>query len=113
MTLREARCQFTECLAKLILYARSLGYEVAFDEVTERLTEKDKTSDHMPGSLHHLGLAADLLLYLAGKYLTQTIDYQFLGEWWENLGKQLGLPLAWGGRFKDGNHFSLAWEGKK
>lgn len=113
MTLREARCQYTECLALLILRAREQGYEIALDEATERITAKDPTSDHMKGSLHELGLAADLLLYREGTYLTNTDDYKPLGEWWEALGVKRNLPLAWGGRFKDGNHFSLGWGGKK
>lgn len=113
MTLREARCAFSRSLATLILHAYEQGYEAAFDEVTDRVTAKDPTTDHMKGSLHELGLAADILLYKGGVYLTKTEDYQQLGEWWEAYGKEQGLPLAWGGRFKDGNHFSLAWGGKK
>ena len=114
MTLREARCKFSSALASLILQAEALGYEIALDEGMERLTAKDPTSDHMPGSLHHSGLAQDVLLYLNGEYLTRTEDYTALGEFWEGLGKTLNLPLAWGGRFthKDGNHFSLTWGGK-
>lgn len=112
MTLREARCAFTRHLATLVLRAGDLGYEVAFDEVTERLTEKDPTSDHMPGSLHHHGLAGDLLVYKDGKYLTSTDEYTALGELWEQMGRESGLPLTWGGRFRDGNHFSLKWNGR-
>jgi len=113
MTLREARCAFTLALAYLIIEARTRGFEVALDEATERLTEKDPTSDHRLGSLHHDGLAADLLLYKAGVYLAKTEDYRPLGEWWEAYGFANKLPLAWGGRFNDGNHFSLSRGGKK
>jgi hypothetical protein len=86
---------------------------VALDEATERLTAKDPTSDHMPNSLHHIGLAADLNLYWEGKYLSRSVDHRELGEWWEKLGDTLGLPLCWGGRFNDGNHYSLEWQGRK
>jgi len=113
MTLRQARCAFSICVAELILYAVSQGYEIALDEGTERLTEKDPTSDHKTGSLHHIGLAQDLLLYLKGVYLTDTPSYAFLGQFWQELGIKKGLPLAWGGDFNDGNHFSLAWQGRK
>ena len=121
MTLREARCAYSACVAELILYALSLGYEVALDEGTERLTEKDPTSDHMKNSLHHLGLAQDVLLYLKGVYLTKTEDYAVLGTFWKELGVKKGLNLTWGGDFvgsdgkpkPDGNHFSLSWNGMK
>ena len=113
MTLREARCAYSVCVAELVLYAVSQGYEIALDEGTERLTEKDPTSDHRKGSLHHLGLAQDVLLYRAGRYLTQTHEYEALGLFWEELGTKRSLPLAWGGRFNDGNHFSLSWQGFK
>lgn len=113
MTLREARCAFTLAVADLIAWAVMHGYEVALAEGMERLTERDPTSDHMPNSLHHVGLAQDLDLYRDGKYLTQTEDHRPLGEKWEELGRRRGLPLAWGGHFKDGNHYSLAWGGRK
>lgn len=113
MSLRQARCDFSRCLADLIIHATELGYEAAFDEVTERITEKDPTSDHMKGSLHHIGLAGDVLLYKDGKYLTSTEEYLPLGTFWESLGITRNLPLRWGGRFKDGNHFSYEWGGKK
>jgi len=113
-TLREARCKFSVALATLVLRAGDLGFDIAFDEVTDRKTDKDQTTDHMPGSLHELGLAADLLLYKDGRYLTDTLDYTALGELWELMGQQADLPLTWGGRFqkRDGNHFSLKWNGK-
>jgi hypothetical protein len=120
MKLSMARCLFTSCLADLIreIYKHPSGlYYVAFDEVTERLTEKDPTSDHMKGSLHHLGLAADLNLYIDDGgtliYLGRTEDHMPFGIWWENYGIKLGYPLRWGGRFGDGNHYSWEWEGRK
>ena len=90
------------------------AFEVALDEGTERITAKDPTSDHSPNSLHHLGLAQDVLLYRNGIYLTSTEQYLFLGAFWKSLGIQKKLPLAWGGDFKnaDGNHFSFAWQGR-
>ena len=115
MTLREARCAYSVCVAELVLYAVSQGYEAALDEGTERLTAKDTMSDHMKGSLHHAGLAQDLLLYLKGVYLTKSEDYAFLGRFWKELGVKKGLHLTWGGDFAkpDGNHFSLSWNGFK
>lgn len=114
MKLGQARRAYSKALVQL-LYEElpKLGIEFAFDEVTERLTAKDPTSDHRTGSNHHLGLAADILLYRNGVYLTKTEDYKELGEAWERLGILLSLPLRWGGRFSDGNHFSLEWLGRK
>lgn len=114
MTLREARCRYSHALALLVVYAYEIGLEVAFDEVIDRVTEKDPTTDHMKGSLHEVGLAADLLLYKDNRYCTDTSDYTVLGEHWEQMGKALDLELMWGGRFtkRDGNHFSLKWQGK-
>lgn len=110
LSLRQARCEFTRLVARLIDKAILLGKVPALDEGMERLTPKDPTSDHMKNSCHHVGLALDLILYdQAGNYLTKTEDYRRLGEWWETL-----HPLArWGGRFNDGNHFSFEWEGRK
>ena len=115
MTLRQARCAYSICVAELVLYAVSQGYEVALDEGTERITEKDPTSDHRKGSLHHLGLAQDLLLYLKGVYLRDSAQYLFLGQFWKELGVKKGLNLTWGGDFTspDGNHFSMGWNGLK
>ena len=104
MTLREARTTFTLLLCRLVLWAETKGYLIALDETTERITEKDPTSDHMKNSLHHLGLAADLLLYRDGVYLSKTSDYKEVGEHWETMHQH----CRWGGRFFDGNHFSFA-----
>jgi hypothetical protein len=60
-------------------------------------------------SLHLERLAVDLNLFVDGLYQERTEDYRPLGEYWESLGG------AWGGRFTraDGNHFSLAYEGRQ
>lgn len=60
-------------------------------------------------SNHRYRLAADIHLFRGGEYLTSTEDHQPFGEYWETL-----HPLCrWGGRFKDGNHYSLEWNGRK
>ena len=62
-------------------------------------------------------LAIDLDLFKDGEgfemgckvYLTKTEDHRKLGEFWESL-----HPLCrWGGRFGDGNHYSLEHGGVK
>jgi hypothetical protein len=111
MKLSEARCVFSLCLADLVIAAHVMGYDVAFDEVTDHLTAKDPTGDHKANSNHYIGLAGDLILYKDGIYLTKTEEYEPLGLAWENMGKLKSLPLVWGGRFsnEDGNHFSYQW----
>jgi hypothetical protein len=114
LTLRTARCRFTEALAELIKFATTRGYELALAEGMDRKTTKDPTTDHMPNSLHEIGLAQDIDLYLGGVYLADSEDHVMLGTFWEDYGVEHGLPLAWGGNFKkpDGNHYSLRWQGK-
>ena len=96
-TYREKRCRFTKILAKLILYANSLGYEVAIDRA------RDDNSKY----LHKYSLAADLNLYKDSKYLRSTKSHELLGLYWESMGG------SWGGRFSDGNHYSLAYRGMR
>lgn len=64
---------------------------------------------------HKLRLAIDINLFrdIDGDgvldYLELTEHHRALGEWWE---KQHPL-CRWGGRFFDGNHYSLEHEGVK
>ena len=50
-------------------------------------------------------LAVDFNLFKDGKFLQSTDDHKELGEFWEALGG------TWGGRFDDGNHYSLKYRG--
>jgi len=102
-TLREDRVKFTGMLARLLAFAESRGYEVAIDFV-KRCAECPVGTAK---SLHKDGLAVDLNLYKAGRYLRTTEAHKPLGEFWEALGG------AWGGRFGDGDHYSLARGGRK
>ena len=112
MTLSEKRSTFTRVLAALISRAGALGYDVALDQVKRTQREADAYAEAGRGisnSLHTLGLAADILAYRNGNYLSYSEDYRKLGECWESL-----HPLCrWGGRFSkpDGNHFSFEHEG--
>jgi len=58
--------------------------------------------------MHKLRLAEDLILDLNGVWLQKTEDYKVAGEIWESLHEL----CRWGGRFKDGNHFSLTHDGR-
>lgn len=67
-------------------------------------------------SLHLNGLASDLLLFQHGAYLTQTEAYESLGGQWEGFSgiyDEEELRFVWGGRFRDGGHFSIAHRGRR
>ena len=100
MTLRQKQSLFIQKLALLYLYADSLGYELS-------LGDAYATTGHMKDSLHGLRLAQDLNLFKDGKWLIKTEDHKPLGEFWESIGG------TWGGHFGDGNHYSLAHQGRK
>ena len=111
MTLGEAQRKFPTMVAKLIEFAYDNGYELTFGDAY-----RDPRLHGNPGikqgygaahSNHKIRLAIDLNLFKNGKYLSASEDHKELGEFWESLGG------AWGGRFNDGNHYSLEWEGRK
>jgi len=91
--------------ALLILYAAQIGFEVTFGDAY-----RDPRAEFpygQPRSLHKSRLAIDLNVFRDGEYLQKTEDYSALGDFWESIGG------SWGGRFGDGNHFSLAHDGRK
>tara|TARA_R110000868_G_scaffold125265_3_gene331044 strand:- start:16537 stop:16842 length:306 start_codon:yes stop_codon:yes gene_type:complete len=97
MTLGQKQRKFTKMVGMLIQYAYFEGFELS-------LGDAFATDGHRVGSLHYSRLAIDLNLFKDGKYLTETIDHAFLGEYW----KRLDPECTWGGDFggKDGNHYS-------
>ena len=108
--LRDKRIKFTALLCELIEWGNEEdGWEIALGRDYDE-GDPDERLRHMPGSLHYLGLANDLCLYINGVYQTTTEAYKPLGECW----KSLGPDCRWGGEFKkpDGNHFSLTYRGK-
>ena len=100
MSLNQKQWKFTEMLGELIEFARSHGYKMSVGDAYA-------TSGHMENSLHYQRLAIDWNLFKDGAYLIETRDHLPLGEFWESIGG------SWGGRFKDGNHYSLEHEGRK
>lgn len=142
MTLGERQRLFTRLLADLIVFAYSRGYGLTLGEayrsdeqaeinaigadgraklcaclrggIAPFFTLADKiannTGSGIRNSLHEVRLAVDFNLFdKDGKWLSATEDFTVLGEYWEGLNPQ----CRWGGRFKDGNHFSIEHEGRK
>lgn len=114
MKLRDKQVVFAWAVSKLIQKSFDIGYEPVLGETYRH----PKTAEYMAASgkgiknsLHTKCLAIDLPLFKEGVYLTSTESYRPLGEWWEKFGKENDLVLCWGGRFDDGNHFSLEHEG--
>lgn len=138
-TLGSKRERFSRCFAQLVLKAFAMGYTARIAEVARsdeqaeinalgveqrvRIAKilqpsypllagtilNNSNSRGIRNSLHQLGVAGDLLLFKDGKYLTKSEDYRALGEWWESLGED----HRWGGRFDDGDHFSIEHNGVK
>ena len=94
MTLGQKRRKFSNMISVLILIAPHIipGAELVYDAVKRRTSKK---------SFHWDALAADLPLYINGRYQRSTKAYYPLGSVWKLMGG------SWGGDWGDGNHFSL------
>lgn len=95
--------RFAGMIARLIIYAQSLGYRVTFGDAYR---DPRVTYGHAK-STHRVRLAVDLNLFMDGKYLRDAEGHLQLGLYWEAMGG------TWGGRFDDANHYSLEHEGVK
>lgn len=111
-SLQQKQSRFAGMVARLIVKAGEMGYEVTFGEAwrtPEQAALNVQKGTGIRNSLHLLRLAIDLNLFRNDVYLPNTEDHRPLGEWWESIGG------SWGGRFArpDGNHYSLEFEGKR
>ena len=111
MTLGQKQRQFTRMIGLLIEYAYQQGYELtvgdAYRDPRVHGAVGEKKSYSSANSLHKERLAVDFNLFKNGVWLQKTEDFTQLGQYWESLGG------TWGGRFQDGNHFSLEHQGRK
>ena len=92
------------------MFAEKHGYQLTFGEAyrtPEQAKLNAKSGKGISNSLHTIRLAVDFNAFYNNMYLTKTEDYTPLGLYWESIGG------TWGGRFKDGNHFSLSHNGVK
>lgn len=105
MTLRESQHLFAKLLSRLLDKIYADGYEATLGDAWS----KPEYKAHKVGSCHYLRLAVDINLFKDGTYLTDTMAHEPFGIFWESL-----HPLCrWGGRFKDGNHYSIKYENRE
>jgi hypothetical protein len=111
MTLGQKQRKFTLMISDLICWAYNHGYELTFGDAyrDRRLHGNigEKKAYGHKNSNHKQRLAVDFNLFKDGEYLTSTESHKPLGEYWESVGG------TWGGRFNDGNHYSLEHNGYK
>jgi hypothetical protein len=115
MTLSQKQQAFAVLVAELILHVHSRGWAVTFGEAyrsKEEAARLARTGAGIKNSLHVDRLAVDLNLFIDGTYQNASEAYRPLGEWWEAQ-STADLTCAWGGRFGDGNHFSVGHGGRK
>jgi hypothetical protein len=113
MTLGEKQRLLVQLIAKLIEFAYANGYQLtlgdAFRDPRVHGAMGIKLGYSHPSSNHKQRLAIDFNLFKDGVFLQNTEDHRPLGEYWESLN-----PLCrWGGRFNDGNHYSIEHDGIK
>ena len=116
MKLRQKQARFVSLVARLIMRAELLGYELTFGEAyrsPEEAARLAKLKKGIAGSLHTQRLAIDLNLFIDGVYQTQSDAHRPLGEWWQHQSTE-DVQCVWGGSWgSDGNHYSIAHGGKK
>lgn len=110
MKLGQKQERFSRMLLKLLtLIYTHPGYEVrlgdAFRDPRVHGEMGVKKGYGHPKSAHKLKLAIDLNLFKDGVFVDSTEGHRVFGEYWESIGG------SWGGRFEDGNHYSLEHEG--
>jgi hypothetical protein len=113
MSLLDTQMAFVQLIPRLIDKAFEMGYGVtigdAYRDPRVHGALGVKVGYGHPKSAHKNRLAIDLNLFKDGKFLSATEDHRKLGEWWEQQ-----HPLArWGGRFDDGNHYSIEYQGMR
>lgn len=104
---------FARLVPRLIDKAHELGFEVTLGDAFRDSRAYGEVGEPgpygEPYSCHKSRLALDLNLFKGGVFVTETEGHRELGEWWE----QQDDLCCWGGRFNDGNHYSLTHQGRK
>lgn len=113
MTLGQKQRLFSRLSIQLFQFIIDNGYEFTYgdayrDPRVHGIIGRKKGYGRSKSN-HKARLAIDLNLFKDNKYLTKTSDHRPIGEYWESLHEL----CAWGGRFKDGNHYSLEHNGRR
>jgi len=87
---------FSILLAQHVVWLYEQGYKVRMGDVFAHDGHKDNSN-------HYKKLAADLNLFKDGVYIVTTDGHAESGAMWETRHDL----CRWGGRFNDGNHYSL------
>ena len=110
-SLLQKQIRFSGMAANFIQHIQAQGYQVTLGDayrdsrVFGIMGERKGYGESR--STHKHRLAIDLNLFKDGRFLANTEDHKPFGEYWESVGG------SWGGRFQDGNHYSLEHEGIK
>ena len=108
------QARFTFMVGQLIEFAKEHGYRLTWGDAYRdpRLHGQlgKKKGYGRRESCHKLRLAVDFNLFKQSngkwRYCYSTKAHLPLGEYWESIGG------SWGGRFNDGNHYSLEHQGR-
>ena len=114
LRLGELQELFSYLMARHILWLYSQGYRVRggdwFRDPRVHGAVGENESYSHPYSMHKSKCAFDInLISKGGKYIETTQGHLFSGRKWE---KRHPLTV-WGGRFNDGNHYSMTYQGRK
>lgn len=107
-------CKRSDEQAEINAIGTAARYRVAalikaeFPQLAEKITNNGKNNG-VRNSVHQIKLAIDVDLFKGSAYLSATEDHRPFGEWWE----QQHELARWGGRWGDGNHYSLEDRGIK
>ena len=109
MELEELQFEFAQNVASLIQYIYGKGYRVTLGEAwrpPEMAQIYAKEGKGIVDSQHTKRLAIDINLFdKDGKYLSETKDYKWVGDYWKSLNgaNRAGCDFPRG----DGNHFEM------
>lgn len=112
-TKSDKQWRFLRMLVVLISHAEGLGYKLTQGDAYRDPRVHGEVGVKMgyghAKSGHKNRLAQDFNLFINNVFQQDTNAFEPLGVFWESLSSD----ARWGGRFSDGNHFSLEHEGVK